>query len=213
MLDGNRQLLAEALDLQERDDLVVGAFAIELHLRMLIGGAQRLDRRLAGEDVLLLQPVLLAEALGPKLAEPVGQRIQRRAVGHHHAHRLALLVRAVVDRRDHGGGILDQTSPSFSRLSMSAAPASSASISTPHIAALNNPTADITLNRPPTPSGTSSVRYPSAVADLAQRAALGVGRRKDVVLVLLAELLLEQIAEQDELRRRLGGLARLADRR
>ena len=49
------------------------------------------------------------------------------------------------------------------------------------------------------------------VADLAQRAAGRVGRREDVVLVLLAELLLQQVAEEDELRRRLGGLAALAD--
>ena len=74
---GNRELLVEPLDFQESDDLVVRPFAIELDLRMLIGRAQRLDRRLAGVDVFLLQAVLLAQAFGPELAEPVAQVIER----------------------------------------------------------------------------------------------------------------------------------------
>ena len=73
---------------------------------MLIRRAQGLDRRLAGEDVFLLQPVLLAETFGPELAEPVGQVIQPGAVGHHHGDVLALLIQRVMDRGNHRGRVL-----------------------------------------------------------------------------------------------------------
>ena len=38
---------------------------------MLVDGAERLDRRLAGEDHLVIQREPLAETLRPELAEPV----------------------------------------------------------------------------------------------------------------------------------------------
>jgi hypothetical protein len=71
-------------------------------------------------------------------------------------------------------------------------------VSIPHIAALNNPTDDITENRPPTPLGTSSVRYPSA--DAMFRSVPPVG---SVVAMMFSAYFFPSGG--------LGGFARLAD--
>ena len=56
---------------------------------------------------------------------------------------------------------LVEGSESATTLSIAPAPSRRASMSIPHRAADSSPTADNTLNRPPTPSGTISERYPS----------------------------------------------------
>src|SRR6185369_3179900 len=63
---------AVVLDADEQDDLVGRAVDPELELRVLVGGAERADRRLS--------PASLPEALGPELTEPVRRRFEPFAV-------------------------------------------------------------------------------------------------------------------------------------
>ena len=64
------------------------AFGVELDLRMLVDRAERLDRRLTGEDHLVVHREPLAEALRPELSEPVRQAEERVGVRHRHQDRL-----------------------------------------------------------------------------------------------------------------------------
>ena len=61
----NPQIRAEATHLDDVEQLVVGAFPVELHLTVLIRGPKGLDRGLPGEDLLLIQREALAETLRP----------------------------------------------------------------------------------------------------------------------------------------------------
>ena len=72
-------------------------------------------------------------------------------------------------------------------------------MSMPHMPALNSPTADRTRKSPADAFGNFQRAITFARANFPQRAAVGVGRREDIFLVFFAELLLEQIAEENEL--------------
>ena len=57
---------------------------------MLVGRAEGLDGGEALEDLGAVGGVALAEALGPELAEPVGEEVEPVAVGHEDVHGLGL---------------------------------------------------------------------------------------------------------------------------
>ncbi len=71
-----RERALELLDAQEDHDLVVGAFHVELELRVLVGHAQTLHRQRTDVDQLVLAVGLLAETLGPQLPVPIGHVTQ-----------------------------------------------------------------------------------------------------------------------------------------
>ena len=50
----NSNVGAELFDFEEHEDLVVGAFAVELDLGVLVGGAECFDGGEAGEDDLVV---------------------------------------------------------------------------------------------------------------------------------------------------------------
>ncbi len=106
---GDLYVLLGVLLEQEGDGLVEWPLHVELNLRVLIGGAYGLDRRGPDEDLLPREAVLLAQALGPELAEPVGHVAQAVRVGHHHVDRRTVLpVRQELQCSKHGGGVLEQ---------------------------------------------------------------------------------------------------------
>src|ERR1039457_2605649 len=69
---GNRIGRPEFLHLPEGEHLVVGAFDVQLHLGVLIGGSQRRHRRLSHVHHRARAIALLAQRFGPELAEPEG---------------------------------------------------------------------------------------------------------------------------------------------
>ena len=75
----------ELADSDEREELVVGSFHVQLQLGVLIGHPQALDRQGADVHQLALPIGLLSQTLGPQLPVPVGHLAQPRGVGHHHA--------------------------------------------------------------------------------------------------------------------------------
>ena len=50
---------------------------------MLVDRAERFDRRLTGKDFLAISTQSFAQALGPKLAEPIGHAEESIGVRHH----------------------------------------------------------------------------------------------------------------------------------
>ena len=76
--------MAEVLHLQESEDLVIGAFCIQLQLGMLVGDPQGLHRGLAQVHPLPGQGQVFAQALRPQLGVPVAHQLQGIGVGHHH---------------------------------------------------------------------------------------------------------------------------------
>jgi hypothetical protein len=77
----DRHVRGEVRHRHEGDRLVGGTFHEQLHLAVLVSGAERRDGR--GPHVVAVRP-LLAEALGPELDEPPGEVTQPVGVRHEH---------------------------------------------------------------------------------------------------------------------------------
>ena len=73
---GNRHLDARFVDCQESEHLVRRPLHVKLNLGVLVGHPHRLDRGLAHVDRLAVNRFGLAQALGPKLSEPIGNVAQ-----------------------------------------------------------------------------------------------------------------------------------------
>ena len=201
-----------SLHRDEGDDLVERPFHEELHLAVLVGGADRGDRR--GPDVhrppLAVHP--LAQALGPELPVPLGELPQPVGVRHQHVDPGAELgVGGPVQRGVERGRVPQQVVRTRRARPRARAPASRPAMSMPTSAAGSRPTGESTLNRPPTSGGTSSVAIPSRVASSRRAPRVRIGGEHQVAGRRVAERLLQPGADHQVLRHRLRGAARLAD--
>ena len=105
---GDGQLAVETLHAQEADDLVEGAFGIELDLGMLVGDAQGPHRGLARMHGVALQVGALAQGFRPQLAVPFRRGGQGVHVGHDHGDVHALPHGHGVEQGISIGGVLVQ---------------------------------------------------------------------------------------------------------
>ena len=100
------ELLLIAADGEEGHDLVVRTFGVELHLRVLVGDAERLDGRLPDIAGLACKRHVLAERFRPQLRVPVGNGAQVIGVRHENADVLAVVHRNVLERCRKERGVL-----------------------------------------------------------------------------------------------------------
>ena len=86
--------------------LIEGAFGIELHLRMLVCDAERLNGGLAGMGGAAVSVYSLAKGLCPELCEPVSHILKRIGIGHHDVYVAALFNCLHLQCSHHVGGIM-----------------------------------------------------------------------------------------------------------
>ena len=86
---------------KEGDYLIVRAFRIKLHLRVLVGDAERFYGRLTDVAGLTVKSDVFAEGFRPKLTVPIGKEFQVIRVGHHNADVFALFHRRYLQYSRH----------------------------------------------------------------------------------------------------------------
>ena len=195
---------------KEGDDLVEGALGIKLHLRVLVGHAQRFDGRLPHVAGLAVEGDVFAQALRPELAVPVGHEFEAVGIRHHNAD-----VFAALHRHDLQNGAGERGVFGDGRLTANAV----------HIRGAREHRLDV---QPQHCRGQQAHR-----AQLGEAAADAVGDVEGLVAVLLGEFdqvplgvvgggddvfarlvsqrLFEDVVDDEVLRHRLAGRARLGD--
>ena len=208
---GDGEVAVEGVDLDEAEDLVVWALAVELDLGVLVGGAECFDGCVAGVDDVALGVDAFAEALGPELAEPVCEEVEAVGVGHEHVCVLALACGEFDEEcGEHGGGVCCQVGRGAGGVDLGGAVEECFDVDAAHGGgeeADGREDAESAADA----LGDGECRVALVVADGAHGALGGVGAGDDVVGVLCAEFGLEHVADDHELCGGLGGFAGLAD--
>ena len=201
-----------ALDGEQREPLVERPLHVELDLAVLVGDADGLDRRRAGEDVVARPRPPLADRFGEELRVPVAEEREALAVGERHRHRLRhARLHQVLERGVDEGGVLAEGRRLAARVHRRGSGEQPGDVDPDERA---REQAD---GREHAEAAADAVRHDEGLValgldDRPQNALLGVGRHDDVPAVpLLPERVDEALAQDEELAHRLGGRTRLGD--
>ena len=204
-------LFAVVLDRDEGDDLVVGAFGIELDLAVLIGYAESLDRGLTLVAGGAVEVLVLAEGLRPQLAIPIRHVLEPVRIGHHDADVFAALHREILEHRSHQRRVTARVGVAIDFVCIRRAPKQALDIDADCRRRKQADRAELGE------SAADAVGNVEGLVALFLRdfdevaAVLGCGRNDVLCDVLFAQLLLEHIADDQILGHRLGGAAALGD--
>ena len=205
------RLAAEILDLDEGDDLVKRSLVVELELAVLVGDAQRLGRGLSGVAGRAVAADVLAQGLGPELAEPVGHVLEGIRIGQHDLHVAAHLLAG--DVLEHGlqqRRILHHVVRLAARVHRSRAGEHRADVDA--AAGGGHETDRAHLGEAAADAVGDEERFKAVLlGQLDQIALLMVSHRDDLLGPALADLRLERLGHDQVLAHRLGGRAGLGD--
>lgn len=134
--------------------LVVGAFGVQLHLRVLIGDAQRFDGGLTDVAGGAVETDVFAEGFRPELAVPVGEVFEIVRIGHHDADIFALFHRRHLQHRAHEGGVFRGVGIAAEIVHVRRPGEQADDVDAEHGRG-RSPTGQSSENLPPTPSGST----------------------------------------------------------
>ena len=201
---------AEVFDLQEGDGLVERALGVELQLAVLIGYAQRLDRRGADVAGLAVQRHVLAQRLRPQLRVPVGNQLQAVGIRHHDGNVHALLHTQIHQTRLVQRGVLGHIAATTALVHPLRARNQCANVDVAH--GRRQQTHGAQLGEASAHAVRNVKRLKALGARQFNQEALGLGGGDDDVLLIVVRAGFLQLLEHDQiLAHRFGGAAGLGD--
>ena len=207
---GDGVLLLIAADGEEGHDLVVRAFGVELHLRVLVGDAERLDGRLADVAGRAGKRHVLAERLRPELRVPVGDGAQVIGVRHEDADVLAVVHRNVLERCAEERGVLLEVGRLAQLVHVGSALQEQLDVDAEHRRGQKSHGGKFGESSAHAVGEHIALDAAELFGDLHEVALCGIRRKDDVILDVLARLL-EEVGDDEVLGHRLARRARLGD--